>query len=159
MQFDYNFKLLWSDWRHSLLRMWRTHSFKIYSLQFCITYRSWCSFIADTNLEKVCLLGYNATQSIESQLILSSACYLFHAGFLLGLFFDHENGGDMFIRNIVSFSVDYMVLHPRKWDLAQLPNLVVEGNIRDVFKVILVYLMMLFQLHKLSNGMTKLINK
>jgi hypothetical protein len=27
-------------------------------------------------------------------------CYLFHAGFLLGLFFDSEDGGDMFLRNV-----------------------------------------------------------
>jgi hypothetical protein len=26
-----------------------------------------------------------------------SACYLSHAGFLLGLFFDPEDGGDMFL--------------------------------------------------------------
>jgi hypothetical protein len=26
-----------------------------------------------------------------------SACYLIHAGFLLGLFFDPEDGGDMFL--------------------------------------------------------------
>jgi hypothetical protein len=29
-----------------------------------------------------------------------SACYLLHAGFLLGLFFGPENGGDMFLRNV-----------------------------------------------------------
>jgi hypothetical protein len=27
----------------------------------------------------------------------SSACYLLQAGFLLGLFFDPEDGGDMFL--------------------------------------------------------------
>jgi hypothetical protein len=26
--------------------------------------------------------------------------YLFHAGFFLGLFFDPEDGGDMFLRNV-----------------------------------------------------------
>jgi hypothetical protein len=28
------------------------------------------------------------------------ACYLLQAGFLLGLFIDPEDGGDMFLRNI-----------------------------------------------------------
>jgi hypothetical protein len=28
------------------------------------------------------------------------ACYLIHAGFLLGLFFDPEDGSDMFLRNV-----------------------------------------------------------
>jgi hypothetical protein len=28
-----------------------------------------------------------------------SACYLLHAGFMFGLFFDPEDGGDMFLQN------------------------------------------------------------
>jgi hypothetical protein len=31
---------------------------------------------------------------------LRSASYLLHAGFLLGLFFYPEDGGDMFLRNV-----------------------------------------------------------
>jgi hypothetical protein len=31
------------------------------------------------------------------RLLPGSACYLLHAGFLLGLFFDPEDGGDMFL--------------------------------------------------------------
>jgi hypothetical protein len=39
---------------------------------------------------------------------------LVHAGFLLGLFFDHEDGGAMFVRNVGLFSTDYTALYPRR---------------------------------------------
>jgi hypothetical protein len=38
----------------------------------------------------------------------------FHAGFFLGLFFDLEDGGDMFLRNFGSLSTDYTALYPRR---------------------------------------------
>jgi hypothetical protein len=31
---------------------------------------------------------------------LQPACYLLHVDFLIGLFFDPEDGGDMFLRNV-----------------------------------------------------------
>jgi hypothetical protein len=31
---------------------------------------------------------------------VNSACHLLHAGFLLGLFFEPEDGGDMFLQNV-----------------------------------------------------------
>jgi hypothetical protein len=43
------------------------------------------------------------------------AIYLTHAGFLLGLFFYTENGGDMFLRNIGWLSTDYTALYPRRY--------------------------------------------
>jgi hypothetical protein len=49
------------------------------------------------------LLGYNAW-------------YLLHAGFLLGLFFDLEDGGDMFFRRVGCLSKDYTSLYSRRWN-------------------------------------------
>jgi hypothetical protein len=44
----------------------------------------------------------------------SSACYVLHAGFLLGLFFDPEDRGNVFLQNVCWFSTDYMALYPRR---------------------------------------------
>jgi hypothetical protein len=38
----------------------------------------------------------------------------YHAGFLLGLLFDPEDGGDTFLRNVASLLTDYMALYPRR---------------------------------------------
>jgi hypothetical protein len=38
------------------------------------------------------------------------ACYLLHTGFLVCLFLDLEDGGDIFIK----LSINYMVLYPRR---------------------------------------------
>jgi hypothetical protein len=48
--------------------------------------------------EQFCLLGYNMslTSSLSEELCLLPASRLF----LLGLFFDFEDGSDMFFRNI-----------------------------------------------------------
>jgi hypothetical protein len=43
-----------------------------------------------------------------------SVCYLLHVGFLLGLFFDPEDGGNMFLRNIGWLSADSVELYPRR---------------------------------------------
>jgi hypothetical protein len=43
-----------------------------------------------------------------------SSCYLLHAGFLIRLFFDPENVGDMFLRNVGSPPTEYTALHPRR---------------------------------------------
>jgi hypothetical protein len=39
---------------------------------------------------------------------------LLHAGFLIGLFYDLENGGDIFLRNVGLLSTDYTALYPRR---------------------------------------------
>jgi hypothetical protein len=38
---------------------------------------------------------------------------LTHVGFLLGFFFNPENGGSMFFRNVGWLSTDYSALYPR----------------------------------------------
>jgi hypothetical protein len=45
----------------------------------------------------------------------SSACYLLHAGVLLGLFFDPEDVGDMLLlETSVRFATDSTALYPRR---------------------------------------------
>jgi hypothetical protein len=39
---------------------------------------------------------------------------LLSAGFLLGLFFDLEDGGDKFLLNVGSLSTDYTAIYPRR---------------------------------------------
>jgi hypothetical protein len=43
-----------------------------------------------------------------------SACYQLLFGFLIGFFFDREDGGDLFFRNVGSLSTDYTALYPRR---------------------------------------------
>jgi hypothetical protein len=89
------------------------------------------------------LLGYNAMSSIESQLtfrrntlspfsgsknkpskkpawkqatsrrISPLLAIFFHIGFLIGLDFDLENGGDIFLQNVTRLSTDYTALQPK----------------------------------------------
>jgi hypothetical protein len=40
---------------------------------------------------------------------------LHNSGFLLGLFFDPEDGGYIFLRNIGCHLADYTALYPRRW--------------------------------------------
>jgi hypothetical protein len=51
--------------------------------------------------EEYYLLGYNAVQSVESQPTLATC---FHDGFLIGLFFDPEDGGDVLPKCQLTFN-------------------------------------------------------
>jgi hypothetical protein len=72
-------------------------------------------------------LGNNAVKSVESQPAFrrnmsppssgsknkpskNSGCYLLQAGFFLGLFFDPEDGGYMFLLNVGCLSTDFTAL-------------------------------------------------
>jgi hypothetical protein len=82
-------------------------------------------------LEELCLQGYDAAYSIENQLTprrsrsppssgsknkqeTSRPCCLLRAGFLLGLFLDPEDEGDMFLRNVVYFQRTTWCYIPKK---------------------------------------------
>jgi hypothetical protein len=42
---------------------------------------------------------------------------IYRAGFLFGLFFDAEDGRNMFLRNVGWLSADYAALYPRRHNL------------------------------------------
>jgi hypothetical protein len=54
---------------------------------------------------------------MEQVLSRGSASYLLYAAFLLDLFFNHEDGGDMFFRNVGWHSADYAALYPGRQNL------------------------------------------
>jgi hypothetical protein len=48
----------------------------------------------------------NKLKVLSSGIQRHVACSLLYAGFLLGLIFDHEDGGDIFLRNVGGLSLD-----------------------------------------------------
>jgi hypothetical protein len=89
---------------------------------------------SSSNYKEFCLLGYNAVQPGESQLTFwrnisppssgsrSSTCCLLHAGFLLDLFLQAEDGSIMSLWNADWLSLDYIMLclrrHWSQWPCA-----------------------------------------
>jgi hypothetical protein len=57
--------------------------------------------------------------------VRSRACYVHHAGFLLGLFFDPENVDDILLKHQLT-SVDYMALYPRRQNSLNGGNLMLK---------------------------------
>jgi hypothetical protein len=51
---------------------------------------------------------------VLTAVVMALVCYLLYAGFLLGLFFSLEDGGDMLLQNIDRIPVDYSALYPRR---------------------------------------------
>jgi hypothetical protein len=62
------------------------------------------------------LIVLRVSKNVQHWKVLSSgiAATCFHANFLLGLFFDPEDGGDMFLRNVGWLSMDYTALYSRR---------------------------------------------
>jgi hypothetical protein len=54
-------------------------------------------------------------------LLSCSACCLLHASILFGLFFDPEDGGDMFLRSVSLLTTDYVALYARRQNSSQSP--------------------------------------
>jgi hypothetical protein len=50
----------------------------------------------------------------QGQIQKRTACYLLHVGFVLGLFFDSEDGDDILLQNVDLLSTDYITLYPRR---------------------------------------------
>jgi hypothetical protein len=48
-------------------------------------------------------VGFEVLTALLGNNKQGTACYLLHPRFLLGLFFDPEDGGDMFLRNVGCF--------------------------------------------------------
>jgi hypothetical protein len=59
--------------------------------------------------------GTNRHQLKNRKMSTTLLATRFQAGFLLGLFFDSEYGGDMFFRNVGWLSTDYTALYPRRY--------------------------------------------
>jgi hypothetical protein len=61
----------------------------------------------------ICCHYVRASQT-KSQHEAGSKQLLLHMGFLLGLFFDPQDGGYIFLRNVGELSTDYTALYPRR---------------------------------------------
>jgi hypothetical protein len=84
---------------------------------------SYTSSIRNTHWLRVIVLTFQITlHTIAACLVVMKSsifwdithCYLLHDGFLLGLFFDSEDRGEISLRNVGLFSADYISLYPRR---------------------------------------------
>jgi hypothetical protein len=91
----------------------------------CCWLRNWCCFRNRVRVTGICrFVGFEVIMAVamissvfwfitQCSYIFSSAYYLFHAGFFLGLLFYPEDGGDMFFWNFGFFPPGYTALHPK----------------------------------------------
>jgi hypothetical protein len=82
----------------------------------------------------------------------------FHAGFLLSLFFDLEDEGDMFLRNVGWISMDLTALYPRRQKSSRLPlwefHILQNWNVLTILCKILTYQISWKFIHRLTHWST-----
>jgi hypothetical protein len=66
--------------------------------------------------EQFYLLGHDVNRHFRANVALLSFLLPIHIGFLIGLFFYPEDGGDMFLRIVVWLSMDYTAFCPRRYN-------------------------------------------
>jgi hypothetical protein len=81
-----------------------THNFKTI-LNVSITGSSWRRLSSEM---QCCVVRWKSTS------MKPLACYLLRVGFLLGLFFDPDDGSNTLLQNFRRFSTDYTALYPRR---------------------------------------------
>jgi hypothetical protein len=69
-------------------------------ISFFLDITPWSPLKFNQRFEGTCRLHLQGPRINQGHGKHSSACHLLNAGFLLGLFFDPEDGGDMLLRNI-----------------------------------------------------------
>jgi hypothetical protein len=74
-----------------------------------------CSpLIVNRRFRGTCLLHLHGRRISQAKNQHEVCSKQLHAGFLLGLFFDPENGGDVFLRNVGWLSKGYTAFYPRR---------------------------------------------
>jgi hypothetical protein len=111
--------LLWRWWIFRLInRMGNLDELIKYKLSNSIEHGVKCCTVSTSVMLWMISLLTAGSKFIKCE---SSGITCFHVGFFLGLFFSHEDVGDMFLRNVDWLSTDYMVLYPRRQNSSKLP--------------------------------------
>jgi hypothetical protein len=89
--------------------IWGSHSCdykELYLLRYNTTHWERTN-VSEEHVTSIFSVKKLAKQKTNMKLVAEPACYLLHAGFLLGIFFNPKDGGDIFLWNISWLPVDY----------------------------------------------------